>query len=104
MLSCSVLTGWASQAPGKLASPAEYHRYIDPLLGVSDFQTKYYEDGAADASVVYPQSSQPPYDYLRPPEPVLVLVRLRERSLPLLIDCLGDGQITTMRFDGNSIT
>jgi hypothetical protein len=103
-LSCLLSPAWASAASGKLATPTEYHRYIDPLLGVSDFRTQYDEDGAADASVVYPQSGQPPYGYLKPPEPILDLVRLRGRSLPLLIDCLSDGRITTMHFGGNWIT
>jgi len=104
MLSCFLLQGWASAATEKLATAGEYHRYIDPLLGVTDFEAHYYEDGAADATVLFPEGTQPPKTHLRPPEPVVELVRLRDRSLPLLIDCLDDGRVTTMRFEGNKIT
>jgi hypothetical protein len=93
-----------SAVPAKLSSGEEYHRYIDPLLEVNDFRTHYYEDGAADATVLFPEGTQPPYGYLKPAEPVLVLVQLRERGLALLIDCLSDGRVTKMRFDGNRIT
>ena len=89
ILSCLLFPEWAPAESGKLATKLDYHRYIDPLLGVTDFQTHYYEDGAADASVLHPEASKPPYGQLSPPEPVLALVRLRERGIPLLIDCLG---------------
>lgn len=104
LLVCLPLLGWSSAQPGKLTAPAEYHRYIDPLLGVMDFRTHYYEDGAADATVLFPEGSQAPYDYLAPPASVVALGRLRERGIPLLIDCLSDGRITSMRFDGNRVT
>ncbi len=98
------LPGCLSAQPGKVAAPAEYHRYIEPLLEVTDFRTQYFEDGAADSTVLFPESSQPPYDYLMPPAPVTALVRLGDRSIPLLIDCLSDRRITSMRFEGNRIT
>jgi len=104
MLAAFLSLGWASAQPGRVAAPAEYHRYIDPLLEVKDFRTHYYEDGAADATVLFPESSQPPYGYLMPPAPVIALVRLRGGSLPLLIDCLSDRRITSMRFEGNRVT
>jgi hypothetical protein len=86
----------------RLASIADYHRYIDPLLAVKDFKTSYVEDGAADATVLFPESPDHPYG--RPAGPVIALVRLREKSIPLLIDCLSDGRITSMHFDGNLMT
>jgi len=104
MLACLLLPELTSGQIRKLAAPAEYHRYIDPLLEVKDFRTRYYEDGAADATALFPESSQPPYGYLMPPAPVIALVRLKDRGLPLLIDCLSDGRITSMRFQGNRTT
>jgi hypothetical protein len=100
---CFSLPGWAS-ALGRIAPPTDYHRYIDPLLEVTDFRTHYYEDGAADATVVFPEGSQPPGVFLLPPAPVIALVGLKDRGLPLLIDCLSDRRITSMRFEGNRIT
>jgi hypothetical protein len=91
-------------SPPRLSSPDQYQRYIDPLVKVDDFGTAYYEDGAADATVLFAQSNKPPYDYQRPAAPVIELVRLRDRGFPLLIDCLSDGRLTRMRFGGNSIT
>jgi hypothetical protein len=93
--------GHAAQ-PARLSSSEDYRTYIDPLLRVTDFGIHYYDDGAADASVLFPSTESNPYD--RPREPVIALVRLRERSFPLLIDCLSDPRVTTARFDGSSIT
>jgi hypothetical protein len=104
ILACFLLPGWLSAQPGKVAARAEYLRYIEPLLEVADFRTHYVEDGAADATVLFPESNQPPYDYLMPPAPVTALVRLGAKSIPLLIDCLSDTRITNMRFEGNRIT
>ena len=83
----------------RLASAAAYHRYIDPLLGVKDFKTHYYEDGAADATVLFPEGDAD-HPYPLPVDPVIALVRLREKSFPLLIDCLSDGRMTSVRFGG----
>lgn len=93
--------GHASQPP-RLSSAEDYRRYIDPLLRVADFGIHYYDDGAADASVLFPSTESNPYD--RPREPVIALVRLRDKSFPLLIDCLSDPRVTTANFDGSSIT
>lgn len=93
----------ASATQPRLASAADYHRYIDPLLSVKDFRTHYFEDGAADATVLFPEGDAD-HPYLRPADPVAALVRLRERSIPPLIDCLSDGRITSMHFDGNPMT
>ena len=86
----------------RLSSPADYRKYIDPLLTLADFGIHYYDDGAADASVLFPMTNDNPYD--RPRQPVLELVRLGERSLPLLIDCLGDTRVSSVIFDGSRIT
>jgi hypothetical protein len=88
----------------KLSSADAYRRSINPLLEVTDFRISYFEDGAADASVLFPESNQKPYEYLMPAEPVAALVRLRDKGVPILIDCLSDGRITRMRFGGNTIT
>lgn len=88
----------------RLSNAKDYKRYIDALIQVQDFGTHYYEDGAADATVVAPEKTEPPYGQAAPVEPVADLLRLRHRGLPLLIDCLSDSRITSMRFDGNTIT
>ncbi|MGA1984575.1 MAG: hypothetical protein ABSG84_19185 [Acidobacteriaceae bacterium] len=93
----------ASATQPHLASAAAYHRYIDPLLAVKDFKTHYYEDGAADATVLFPLGDAD-HPYPRPVDPVIALVRLREKSIPLIIDCLSDSRITSVRFDGNAMT
>jgi hypothetical protein len=87
----------------RLASLAAYHRYIDPLLAVKDFGMEYYDDGAADASVLFPQGDKD-QPYRRPVDPVATLIKLRARSIPLLVDCLTDNRVTSVRFDGNNIT
>jgi hypothetical protein len=92
----------AGASQNQLSSSSEYRKYIDALLGVKDFGTHYYEDGAADATVLFPSSTTNPYG--RPADAVVAIVRLRQRSLPLLIDCLSDTRVTTVVFDGNRIT
>lgn len=99
----SLLPAMAAK-PVRLASAADYHRYIDPLIAVQDYGTSYYEDGAADASVVYPESAEAPNGYVEPALAVVNLVQLGRRGLPILIDCLSDGRRTKMRFEGNAIT
>jgi len=93
---------WATEPPGRLSSGADYHKYVDPLVTVADFGIQYSDDGAADASVLFPRTDTNPYD--RPRDPVIALVRLRKRSVPLLIDCLSDGRVSTAQFNGTSIT
>lgn len=92
----------ATGSQNRLSSPSEYHKYIDALLTVKDFGTHYSEDGAADATILFPSSGTNPY--ARPAEAVIALVRLREKGFPLLIDCLTENRITSLRFDGNRIT
>ncbi len=91
----------ASPASQRFSSLEEYQRYIDPLLQVSDFGIHYYDDGAADATVLFPSTETNPYN--RPREPVIALVRLGAKAFPLLIDCLSDHRVTSVRFDGNNI-
>jgi hypothetical protein len=98
LLLATALLVYASYGQQRLSEPSEYEGHIQPLLGVSDFGTHYYEDGAADASVVFP------HDYKRPAQPVIDLVHLRSAGYRILIDCLTDRRVTTMRFDGNRIT
>jgi hypothetical protein len=92
---------WATQP--KLASAADYHRYIDAFLDVKDFGTYYFEDGAADATVLFHEGTHAPYGQLPPAEPIIALLRLRERAFPILIDCLDDTRITSIHFDGNNM-
>jgi hypothetical protein len=91
-------------AQTRLASKADYHKYIDPLVEVKDFGTHYSEDGAADASVLFPDERSSTFHYDRPSDEVISIVRLGAKGVPLLIDCLTDGRLTTMQFDGNNIT
>lgn len=93
-----------SAAQAKLSTSAEYHRYIGPLLQVKDFGSQYYDDGAADASVLFPESKGTNDTLPRPAVPVINLFRLHEKAFPILIDCLSDDRVTSMRFEGNSIT
>jgi hypothetical protein len=60
MAAFTFLFGIASASPRKLAATAEYHRYIDPLLGVADFQMQYCEDGAADATFSFQRAVSHP--------------------------------------------
>lgn len=86
----------------RLATAAEYHEYVDPLVAEPDFGIHYFDDGAADASVLYPNRKGNPY--ARPSEPVLAIMRAGAKSIPSLIDCLTDGRTTSVYFDGNNIT
>lgn len=86
----------------RLSDRSGYQKYIDSLLQVKDFGIHYYDDGAADATVLFPSSSATPYE--RPRDPVVTLVRLGVKSFPLLIDCLNDGRVTNVEFSGNTIT
>src|SRR5579863_4165402 len=60
-----------------VGSKAEYLKYIDPMLSIKDFGIQYVDDGAADASVLYPSDN-------KPRDPVLALVRLGVKGTPLL--------------------
>jgi hypothetical protein len=79
-----------------LASKADYLKYIEPMLSIEGFGIQYSEDGAADASALYPPDN-------KPRGPVVALVRLGGKSTPLLIDCLSDGRLTSARFEGSSV-
>jgi hypothetical protein len=72
-------------------------------LQAKDIGIHYYDDGAADATVLMPdESGKVPLD--SPSDVVLAFVRLGQGSIPLLIDCLGDGRLTAVTFDGNATT
>lgn len=93
----------SASAQNRLASEADYHKYIDPLLEVKVFGTHYLEDSAADAAVLVPFERSSTFHHEGPSEPVIELIHLGPKSVPLLIDCLDDGRITTVRFEGNTI-
>jgi len=92
----------ARAAHRRLSTPVQYHKYVDPLLAETDFGIHYYEGGGGDESVLYPLRNGNPY--AKPSEPVLAIVRAGVRAFPALIDCLSDGRMTTVPFDGNNIT
>jgi hypothetical protein len=91
-------------AQAKLSTAQEYHKFIDPLLAVRDFGTHYADDGAADASILFPYERSGGSQANRPSDEVIALVRLGKKSLPILIDCLGDARLTSVRFEKNAIT
>jgi hypothetical protein len=74
-------------AQSRIASRADYRKYIDPLLDVRDFGITFSDGGAADASILEPWPAQ-----------VIALQGLGEKMVPLLIDCLDDGRVTAARF------
>jgi hypothetical protein len=102
VISCAFVPASAQATRHRLASTAVYHKYVDPLLSEPDFGTEYSEDGAADASVLFPQRGDNPY--ARPSEPVLTIVGAMTAAFPALIDCLSDRRTTSVVFDGNNIT
>jgi hypothetical protein len=79
-----------------LRSKADYIRYVDPILALRNFGIQYAEDGAADATVLFPPDDQPR-------DPILAVVRLGPKGVPLLIDCLTDGRVTAIRFNGRML-
>lgn len=79
-----------------LSSRADYTTYIEPIRAVDDFGVEYSEDGAGDATVLLPR------DKVR--EPILALLQLGQRGIPLLIECLVDGRVTAVRFNGNTVS
>jgi len=80
----------------RLSDKTEYEKYIGTLIHARDLGTTYSEDGSADASVLD--------DSRMPHQAVAALVQLGSRALPLLIDCLNDGRLTSATFSGNAIT
>ncbi len=100
LVTCSSVVIDAS--PASLSGLADYKKYIDPLVSEPSFGVHYYDDGAADATVLFPHTDSEPYG--RPAMPVIDLIRLRRSAFPILIDCLSDGRLTSVVFDGNRIT
>src|SRR5579872_6251704 len=101
-LSLLLMPAFALGAEARLSSQDDYRQYIDPLLKVEEFGIHYYDDGAADATVLHPHTEINPWD--KPRQSVINLVRLGAKSLPLLIDCLNDPRQASIQFDGNNIT
>ena len=87
-----------------LPSTANYHKYVDALAAEPNFGIEYSEDGAADATVLYPLNESGEELFGRPRDSVIALIRLGAKAIPLLIDCLGDGRITSILFNGNDTT
>jgi hypothetical protein len=78
-----------------------YKKYIEPLLSVRDFHMSYADDGAADATVTCPGdcSDRAPSSV---PE-VATLMKNPTITVPLLIDCLDDNRLTSVRFVDNEM-
>lgn len=96
-----LLCGSSLVGQSSLSSKTDYRKYIDPLLNVDDFGIEYVDDGAADATVLFPQEAANPPG--RPRDAVISLIRLGSKSIPLLIDCLNDSRVTSVRFQGNNM-
>lgn len=91
----------ALTASPRLSQESEYHRFIDSLVSAPDFGVEYYDDGAAIASILRPNGPDGLGGALS--EPVVALLRLGRKSIPLLIDCLDDERVTSAAFRGTSI-
>jgi hypothetical protein len=96
----SACTDCGTSAPA--ARSAEYKSLIEPLLSVTDFRTHYYDDGAADATVTCPRDCDVPVT--KPVREVEALMKNPSKTVPLLINCLDDGRVTSVTFDGNTTT
>ncbi|MGD0578908.1 MAG: hypothetical protein ABSC08_08265 [Bryobacteraceae bacterium] len=88
-------SGLLATAQTPLGGKADYAKYVDPLL-TAELGVSYVEDGAADATVLFPPNAHPS-------ESVKRLVDFGPRALPLLIDCLSDGRVSRVRFAGGSV-
>lgn len=98
-----LLTGSVTAEVRRPLSGAEdYRKYIGALVAVADFGIHYYDDGAADESVLFPHTDSNPYE--RPRSEVIAMLRLQSRGIPILIDCLSDGRQTSVQFDGNTVS
>jgi len=75
-------------------------RYVDALVALPNLGPVYYDDGAADGTIMVPTGRQVPVARHLPA--VKAIVDLGDASLPVLIDCLNDTRITsaTMTFKG----
>jgi hypothetical protein len=91
-MSCSVL--WAEQE--KSPEPAAKVDLIDALVAAPKL-IQYSEDGAADASVL--RDGLPNW----PVKEVKAIVALKEKAIPLLIECLTDTRSTVATFHGGFI-
>jgi hypothetical protein len=96
----AVAIAFTPQAMPQQVQSAAYKHFIEPLLTAPDFHTSYYEDGAADATVTCPG----PCDGQSSPIPVVSALMNSSAVVPLLIDCLNDGRLTSIHFDGNATT
>jgi hypothetical protein len=90
-------------APAPRVYSKAYKQLIEPLLTVQDFHTHYIDDGAADATVTCPNDCDDSPSSLPVPA-VAALMKNHSVTVPLLIDCLSDGRLTSIQFDGNATT
>ena len=91
--------GFGQSNAKRLSSAHDYRKYIDPLVSVPDFGRLYYDDGAADGSVLFTVDAkglQGP-----PKKEVEAILDLKSASIPLLIDCLSDTRLTSATFSGD---
>ena len=73
-------------------------KYIGSLLQVRDFGTNYSRTARLTLRYGFRR-----LDRLLTRDPVVALVGLGTKGFPLLIDCLEDGRLTIIEFDGNTI-
>lgn len=73
------------------------HDYIEELAKTTNIGSVYYEDGASDGSVL-DVGIDYENDVTHPLAAVRVLVDLKHKAIPLLIDCLDDTRATSATY------
>ena len=91
----AVLAVAAALAQTRLSSKAEYAKHIDPLLNVN-FEMQYSAD-TGHGSAVFPGGAEG-----LPSKAVMNLIGLGNRAFPILIDCLNDRRVTSIRSSGTA--
>ena len=86
------VTVWFTTAQDKPVRPGD-QKYIDALVATQNLGKLYVEDGAADGSVLQGHGSNLPAS-------VSDVIELKERAIPVLINCLSDTRLTSATFEG----
>jgi hypothetical protein len=95
-LMCLLSPLFAQQSPARSKA---YQSAIDPLVQYSGFGETYFEDGAADGTVLETKLDKN-NDPLPLPAPVKRIAALGAQAFPLLVECLSDARTTSATFSG----
>jgi len=93
-----VVTPTPSKSPSVCSpkiSTTSNEKLIDALVAAPNLSVRYVEDGAADASVLAFYENGDPSVARQNPKEVLDVVVLREKAIPLLIECFNDTRPTS---------